>query len=239
MPQKVTAIQEAHANLEIWAGILVALGVIVAFVKTLRGYAIAFGKALWFHMMSSYYLREEHEKSNAESQRRFETLETLLTTLLDKVATMENEWKDNGGGSSKDKINMLFNARQVDLRREPRPLIELDAHGMATFVNDAALKMFRCWDSDDVIGGSWHRFLDFKFRQKFLDSFRSAVSNNSQFGDTIRISAGGLDRGEWELVAFPVHSDKSSKKVYCGEFKPADATARTVAEKEWRNLQTT
>ncbi len=148
----------------------------------------------------------------------------------------------NGGGSLKDAVlrveegqkmlaagqTRLESYRQHDFWRQPRPGLEMDDHGQVNLASEAACRLFRVSDPDELQKHSWLRFLDHHHVGTFMQTFRETAFSSSIFRFVIRIrDEKGEDRGEWEFKATPI--DAAEPKLYSGFFAPVDAAAKQIA----------
>lgn len=203
----MTFIKTLQEHLAVFAGIS---GSLTLLFPKVRKFLWAFGKALWFMAKAPFFISDQ------------------LEHIGDRLKRIEEENEYNGGSRVKDMLSLLVNARRHDLRTAPRPILELDGNGLVTFANEAACRLFRVYNPDDLARRSWLRWLDSEEVGDFIQSFREAAGTSSLFRFSIRIVANGIDRGLWEFRAFPIDSGKGTARVYSSEFVAKDETAKAI-----------
>lgn len=174
--------------------------------------------------------------------------ESIRQVAMDVIA-VKYQVQTNDGGSLKDSVVRIENAvkklslgqlrlesyRQHDFWRQPRPGLEMDEFGRVNLASEAACRLFRVSDPEQLLNHSWSRFLDGDHVHAFMQSFREIAESNSIFRFSIALRAeDGTPRGEWEFKANPI--DSANPKLYSGFFSPVDDVAREVARKSHWHL---
>lgn len=165
-----------------------------------------------------------------------------IEKLAKTVQEVKYQVQTNDGGSLKDSVLRTESAlKQVisnqvrfesyrlhDFWTRSRAGLEMDATGKVTLASQAACRLFKVSDPDELANHSWLRFLDPHHVGTFMQTFRETADSNSIFRFTILIRAAeGEDRGEWEFNATPI--DFEEPKRYSGYFTPVDSVAKEIA----------
>lgn len=165
-----------------------------------------------------------------------------IAKLAKSVQEVKYQVQTNDGGSLKDSVlrtekklaqvignqTRFESYRQHDFWTRSRPGMEMDANGKVSLASEAACRLFRVSDPEELFSHSWLRFLDSHHVGTFMQTFRDTAASSSIFRFGIIIRAhDGESRGEWEFKATPI--DHEEPKRYSGFFAPVDAVAKEIA----------
>jgi PAS domain-containing protein len=165
-----------------------------------------------------------------------------IEKLSKSVEDVKYQVQTNDGGSLKDSVlrtekrldqviqnQIRFESyRQHDFWTKRSACLEMDADAKVSLANQAACRLFRVSDPDELVNHSWLRFLDSHRIGEFKQSFRDTAESGSIFRFSILIkSDDGESRGEWEFNATPI--DFEEPKRYSGFFAPVDSIAKSIA----------
>lgn len=218
-------IHSLHDNLEVIAGIVGSLGVILG-VPFLRRFASAIALGLWRNLtVGSQFAAFREERVRAEE------------AILLRLKNIEREVQYNGGGSMKDYQLRQESYRRHDFWTQARPAMELDGEGHVNLVSEAACRLFHVSTPEDLYRRSWLRFLDSGEVDEFLDTYKDTASNDSLFRWAIQVvNNEGVSQGKWEFRAGRIAPDVGGRKLYSGHWAPVDEEARVVADRSrWVN----
>ncbi len=186
---------------------------------------------------------------NKQVLDKISELAKAVQAVNGKVDLVKYQVQTNDGGSLKDSVlriekqqadlvigqsallkgqTRLESHRQNDFWTRPRPGLEMDSIGRVSLASEAACRLFKVSDPDQLLNHSWQRFLDGHHIAEFRSAFRETAESNSIFRFVISIRVdGGEDRGEWEFKAIPI--DMEDPKRYSGFFAPVDPVAKEIA----------
>jgi len=165
-----------------------------------------------------------------------------IAKLAKSVQEVKYQVQTNDGGSLKDSVlrterklvevinnqTRFESYRQHDFWTRLRPGMEMDINGKVFLASEAACRLFKVSDPDELINHSWLRFLDSHHVGAFMQTFRDTAASASIFRFGIDIRAqDGESRGEWEFKATPI--DHAEPRRYSGYFSPVDDLAKQIA----------
>lgn len=168
-----------------------------------------------------------------------------LPEFMSKIEVITKELTTNGGSSLKDKV--IATSRDVKLilsrslavtQLDPRPIFEMDRHGLCTWVNKSYLKLVGL-SIGDVLGHGWKNILHSDDLHRIAEGWASAVSERREFVTTFRIvNANGLNK---EVIwrAIPMSADQDVILGYIGYMMQRDRSAREAGQPVDINLIST
>lgn len=163
----------------------------------------------------------------------------VILQKVDALALIVHEVRHqvfpNNGSSLPDGLKRLEigqarleSYRQHEFWKQPRPGLEMDAEGRVNLASEAACRLFKVSNPDELYSKSWNQYLDRNHVDSFMRAFRETAACSSIFRFCVLIYDESRQcRGEWEFRATPIEG--ADPVLYSGFFTPVDDAAKEIA----------
>jgi PAS domain-containing protein len=179
--------------------------------------------------------RKDYIKKRNDIPYTLQQIQTTLSNVDDRLRSVENEIKPNGGGSMKDALRIVKAEMEASFWLDPRPSFRTTSKGLNILVNESYCHLCGV-SSESLLKLNWRNFAEDEDQlDDYTRRWQESSQEFSQFSGKLKIkNYKNQSRGEWVIKIRPLGPLDNNKNEYLwhGTLYPFDYTAIEYAKEQ-------